>query len=277
MSKPAAIDTDMTEEKLRKLLRQAELALEESKKRYQQLNKDTSVRLGELAHEIKNPLNAIIGFSEIMMSERFGSLGHDHYKEYNELIHSSAQHLLSICEQELDYARRRAQGEDAQPGTVRHEEIAIDTMFVEVMSDLTFLADEHGVSIKTEISDDFPILKTDPTRLKQVLYNLVSNAVKFTPDGGEVIVRAKLDEIDGAMILVIQDNGFGMATEDVLRVMEPFERIEDYESESDIEGTGLGLSIAQRLAEEMGAILELRSQPDVGTLVTLKFPEDSDD
>ncbi|RED50928.1 sensor histidine kinase [Aestuariispira insulae] len=260
-----------TEDRLRKLLRQAEASLEDSMKRCRQIDRDNSIRIGELAHEIKNPLNAIIGFSEIMMSERFGPLGHDHYREYTELIHSSAQHLLSICEQELSYAKNKATGHEI-PAIVEKVDVEVTGLINSTLTDLTKFAEDLGVKLNAVVSEDFPILKTDPTRLKQILYNLVTNAVKFTPEGGEVTVKATVDEIDGAVILVIQDTGFGMAAEDVLKVMAPFEQVEGLESRGD-NGSGLGLSISKRLADEMGAVLEIRSQEGIGTLVTLKFPD----
>ena len=272
MTKTAGKADTLAEERLRKLLRQAETSLEESIKRYRKLDRDNSIRMGELAHEIKNPLNAIIGFSEIMMSERFGPLGHNHYREYTELIHSSAQHLLTICEQELTYAKNRAQGHQVET-QVQKVDVEVSDVINSTVSDLNNFAADLGVKLNTFVSDDFPVLKTDPTRLKQVLYNLVTNAVKFTPEGGEVTVKATVDEIDGAVILVIQDTGFGMAAEDVLKVMAPFEQIDAQESRGD-KGTGLGLSISKRLAEEMGVVLEIRSQEGIGTMVTLKFPED---
>lgn len=264
-------DKDISLARYRELLRQAEAALADAIEQNNLLKQSSSQRLGELAHEIKNPLNAIIGFSDMMAKEKHGPLGDPAYQEYADLIHKSALHLLGICQAELDRAKTNALGHDTNL-PVQIKDVNASELIGETLKELASLADEFGVEIRGEIAADFPVLKTDPMRLKQVLYNLISNAIKFTPENGLVEVKAKVDELDGAVILVIRDTGFGIATEDMLRVMDPFEQVDGNGSRGE-SGSGLGLAIARRLASEMGAILELRSQPNVGTMATLKFPE----
>lgn len=267
-------DKDLSVSRYRELLRQAETALAEAIEQNHRLKKASNQRLGELAHEIKNPLSAIIGFSDMMVKEKHGALGDPRYQEYADLIHKSALHLLGVCQAELDKARSNALGYNVDL-PMQNKPVDAAQLIDETLRELASLAEESGVEIRSEIAADFPILKTDPIRLKQVLYNLVSNAIKFTPDKGLVEVKAKVDELDGAVILVIRDTGFGIATEDMLRVMDPFEQVNE-NSPHGANGSGLGLAIARRLASEMGAILELRSQPNVGTMATLKFPDHRD-
>lgn len=265
---------DVSLARYKEMLRQAEAALADSLEQNRRLKQASSQRLGELAHEIKNPLNAILGFSDLLMKETHGSLGDPRYQDYADMIHKSAQHLLGVCQSELDRAKANAPGHDVDL-PIQITDVDATEIIQETLLELSGIATDLGVEIRSEIADNFPILRTDPIRLKQVLFNLISNAIKFTPENGLVEVKAKIDELDGAVILVIRDTGFGIATEDMLRVMDPFEQVGTHGSRGE-EGSGLGLSIARRLAAEMGAILELRSQPNVGTMATLKFSEPPD-
>jgi len=227
--------------------------------------------MGELAHEIKNSLNSMMGFSEILKNEKLGTHSDPRYQEYADLIHESTVHLLKICQRELAESKdQNLINAKAQP--VQKIDVNVEDLIGNTLASLNGLSEELGVEIKVQIDEDFPILKTDPTRLRQVLHNLVSNAIKFSPKGGHVCVKAMVNREEGAVILVIKDNGFGVSAEDVLKIMEPFQQIEDMESRGD-EGSGLGLPIVKRLVEEIGAELEFRSRKNVGTMVSVKFPD----
>lgn len=251
------------------LLRKAEQALETAIEENKRVQMAYSQRMGELAHEIKNSLNAMMGFSEILKEESYGAHSDARYKEYADIIHDSTTHLLNICHRELEDSKSR-DFSDSEVKEIQKVDVDVSNVIGKTLKGLSSLAEELGVDIKVEIDDDFPILKTDPARLRQVLDNLVSNAIKFTPEGGNVTVKATVDKVEGALVLVIKDDGIGVAAEDVLKVMEPFKQIEEMEVRGDA-GSGLGLPIVKRLVEEMGAILEFRSSKNVGTMVSVRF------
>ena len=263
----------MTGKTPKQLLREAETALETAIEENRRVRLSYAQRMGELAHEIKNSLNSMMGFSEMLQTEAFGPHSDPRYKEYADIIHNSALHMLAICQRELTESKDLALI-NAKARPVTKENVDVKKLINTSILGLKNLADELGVAIEIQVDDDFPILKTDPQRLRQVLDNLVSNAIKFTPEGGKVAVKATVDDKDGALILVVKDNGLGVSAEDVLKVMEPFKQIEEMESRGDA-GSGLGLPIVKRLVDEMGAKLEFVSRKNIGTMVTIKF--DSED
>ncbi len=240
-------------------LRQAESALVVTLEQSRVDKKIANLRLKELSHEIKNPLNSILGFSEMLMSEILGEHSNPKYKDYAANIHEAAEYLLKICNNELNISSAK-----------NITDVNISDVFDKTLTQLEMLSDDLGVDIEVNISDDFPIIKVDPVRLQQVIFNLVSNAIKFTPDGGKVEVKAKVDAVDGAVILVIQDNGFGMSPEDLIEFIKPFNK-SDYHIDNNKDGSGLGLAIVTRLTEEMGIGFEIRSQEKIGTVATLKI------
>ncbi|MTI11191.1 sensor histidine kinase [Curvivirga aplysinae] len=261
----------MTDKSSKTLLKKAETALEAAIEENKRVRLSNAQRMGEIAHEIKNALNSMMGFSEILKNEQFGAHSDPRYKEYADFIHESTQHLLQICERELTQSKNQNLL-NAQPLPTQKIDVNVNDVIDTTITGLSSLAHELEVDIKIQVDEDFPILKTDPARLRQVLHNLVSNAIKFTPKGGHVCVKAIVDREEGALILVVKDNGFGVSAEDILKIMEPFEQIEDMEKRGD-QGSGLGLPIVKRLVDEMGAELEFRSRKNVGTMVTLKFSD----
>jgi len=253
-------------QKYRSALKQAETALALSIERNKSSERMANLRLYELAHEIKNPLNSILGFSEMLMTEILGPLNNPKYKEYSENIHEAAEHLLKICQIELE---RENQDGSREYHKSDIQQIEVNNIIDQTLNQIKDIAVELGVEIKTSISDDFPVLEVDPIRLQQVLFNLLSNAIKFTPKGGHVEIKAKVDDVDGAIILVIQDNGLGISPEDLIMITEPFKQGENI-SRGDA-GSGLGLGIVKRLTDEMGVAFELNSDQNFGTVATLKF------
>jgi signal transduction histidine kinase len=220
--------------------------------------------LAQLSHELRTPLNAILGFSETMHSEIFGKLGHPRYKEYAEHILTSGRDLLTLTEELL----LLSQGES---GTLSLKESEVDVgQIVHALIDLkAAIAGRAGVELQAYVGTDLPLLKADVAKLRQMLLNLIDNAIKFTPAGGEASVTAAVR--DGAIILRVSDSGIGMSAEQVLVALEPFGRIGNALN-NNTAGAGLGLPICKRLTELHGATLAIETAPGRGTSCTITFP-----
>ena len=221
--------------------------------------------LAHMSHEIRTPLNAILGFSEIVGDELLGPVSPPKYREYAQDIHVSGSHLLELINDILDLAKIEAGKLELCDGDV---DIAHA-----VESSLRFVkerAAEAGISLKTEIAADLPVLRADERMAKQMLINLLTNAVKFTRKGGEVTVLAALDG-RGALRLSVRDTGVGIAAEDIPTIMESFGQADNARA-GVTEGTGLGLPLVKAMIELHGGTLELDSEVDVGTTVTIRFP-----
>jgi signal transduction histidine kinase len=218
-----------------------------------------------MSHELRTPLNAIIGFSEIMNREMFGKMGVARYTDYVKDIGDSAQHLLRLIEDILDLSK-------AEAGKMELEEAEID-LAASLHSACLMLrerAKRGGVALQEDVPADLPRLHGDRRRIRQVLLNLVSNAVKFTPRSGSVRVSGNTSA-EGGLVLTVTDTGIGIEAGDIARVFEPFVQIGRDKGISG-EGTGLGLPLCKELVELHGGTISLTSQPGVGTKVTVSFP-----
>lgn len=220
--------------------------------------------LAQLSHELRTPLNAILGFSETMAGELFGSLGHRRYKEYAEHIQTSGRDLLTLSEELL----LLSQGES---GTLALKETTVDiTKLVrDLIDSKAAIASAAGLELQAYISPDLPLLNGDIAKLRQMLLNLVDNAIKFTPAGGEVDVTATIR--NGAMILMVHDTGIGMSPEQIAVALEPFGRAANTLC-NNTSGAGLGLPISRRFAELHSARLDVESAPGEGSRFTITFP-----
>jgi PAS domain S-box-containing protein len=239
--------------------------LKEAKIQAEAASASKSAFLANMSHELRTPLNAIIGFSEIMGREMFGKIGVPRYTDYIKDIGDSAQHLLRLIEDILDLSK-------AEAGKMELEEAEID-LAASVHSACLMLrerAKRGGVALLEEVSTDLPRLFGDRRRIRQVLLNLVSNAVKFTPRAGSVRVGAGT-AADGGLALTVADTGIGIEPADIPRVFEPFVQLGRDKGISG-EGTGLGLPLCKELVELHGGTISLTSQPGVGTKVTASFP-----
>ncbi len=219
-----------------------------------------------LAHEIRTPLTAILGFSEILKDQRFGPIGSARYAGYATDIHRSATHLARICDDSLSFAKVES-GRDR----LRIEEVEVADVFDRAVSMVRGLAETSGVRLKVEVEAGFPALQTDGSKLLQIVLNLATNAIKFTPSGGSVKLKARVDRLRGAMVLVIRDSGIGMSPEDVSLAMRPFGQV----GRSILgrpQGAGLGLPLTRALVERLGGRIEIVTQPGVGTVVTILLP-----
>ncbi|CAA7615206.1 ATP-binding protein [Magnetospirillum sp. UT-4] len=223
-----------------------------------------TVFLANMSHELRTPLNAIIGFSELaetLMNEaelaKYGS--------YLGNITESAHHLLRVISDILDVSRI-----EVGKVTLRETEIDVGEVIQSAMRLAGHVAGVKGQTLAFRIADNFPRLRADERLVKQVLLNIVANATKFTPEGGHISVGALLRE-DGAVMITIEDDGVGIAADDIPVVLQPFGQVENTMAPKH-EGTGLGLPLAKGFMELHGGALAVHSAVGEGTRVTLVFP-----
>jgi len=249
----------------REALRAAEAALEYALEREKALVSDQRMRMAEMAHELRSPLTAIAGFAELTMNEQFGPIDNEKYRDYATRIHQASRMMLDIIEALSSESMDRGSSTSIPTGPVDAGKIinGIVDLFVD-------MADERGIDLKTNVADDFPLLDTNATRLNQILVNLVSNAIKFTPEGGTVEIQAHVDPESGAVILVVQDDGVGMSAQEMVKALEPYEQGSQDSPHGDT-GTGLGLTIVDRLVREIGGDFEVSSEKGKGTVVRIRL------
>jgi len=240
------------ERTLRAALRQAEIA-----------NKMKAAFLAAMSHELKTPLNAVLGFSEIIRDEMLGPVGHPNYRDYAGDIHKSGTRLLSVINDVLDVSRLEGGllTIDARPENV------LDVADSAIKLARNIAQDHRPITI--DVPSDMPPLLVDPRRLAQALGNLLANALKFTHVSGEV--RFAVRQVNGGVQLLVQDTGIGMAEETIAAALEPFSQL-DGSLARRFEGAGLGLSIAKALAELHGGTLEIQSAIGEGTTVIIALP-----
>jgi two-component system, cell cycle sensor histidine kinase PleC len=245
---------------------EANLRLAANAARAESASRAKSEFVANMSHELRTPLNAIIGFSEILAHETFGPLGAERYKEYATDIHASGSHLLAIINDVLDLAK-------AESGTFKLtvDEIAIEDVLREAISMLRGRAQSAGVKLALTLAPGLPRVSADPLRLKQIVVNLVGNAVKFSPSGADVMISARALPKSNEVEISVADTGIGIAAEDMPLVMAPFGQV-DSSLARRYEGTGLGLPLSQKFAELMGGDLKIESQPGAGTTVRVTFP-----
>lgn len=229
--------------------------------------------LAKISHEIRTPLNAILGFSEVMLEERFGPIGNPRYKDYINDIHTSGAHVINLVNDMLDISKIEAGQLDLTFTAVN---------LVEVLKECVALmqpqANEGRVIIRTSFADDLPRIVADAKTIRQIALNLLSNSIKFTAEGGQVIVSAVVEK-DGSLILRVRDTGVGMSEADLSKAMEPFRQIEQNSGTDGIArktlsggGTGLGLPLTKALVEANRAQFLIESTPAKGTLIRVVFP-----
>jgi two-component system cell cycle sensor histidine kinase PleC len=221
--------------------------------------------LALMSHELRTPLNAIIGFSEVLNGEMLGSLGNDKYREYAGDIHGAGRHLLALINDILDLSK-------AEAGKLELRAETVDLS--ELMRECRKLVWDRGVNRQLEFSilepAVLPCMLADRLRIKQVLLNLLSNAMKFTPAGGSIWLEAGVEN-DGGLRVAVRDTGIGMAEDMIPVALEPFRQISSPLARN-VEGTGLGLSLVKSLVEAHGGTLAIASTLHRGTTVTLRFP-----
>ncbi|HZT51213.1 MAG TPA: ATP-binding protein [Stellaceae bacterium] len=221
--------------------------------------------LARMSHELRTPLNAIIGFSEMIRDAAIGPLD-ARYRDYGNDINAAGRHLQTIINDILDISKL----EDGRL-ELREEIVSIADTVEACRRIVAAMAETAGVALAIDIPAALPPIRTDPLRFRQILLNLMSNGVKFTPSGGRVTVAAAVRG-EGAVIAVA-DTGIGMKAEDIPIALEPFRQIDGALSRR-FDGTGLGLPLAKALVELHGGRLEIESVPDAGTVVRVVLPLD---
>jgi signal transduction histidine kinase len=223
--------------------------------------------LATMSHELRTPLNAIIGFSEMLNEQRHGPLGANQYRDYVRDIHHSGKHLLDLVNDILDLTKIEAGRMD-----LREELVDTGELVPICCRMLRQKAEQGGVAIETRVLPGLNPMRADRAKVRQILFNLVSNAIKFTPSGGQVVVSAEPCP-GGGIALAVADTGIGIAPEEIPLALQPFRQIDNTLSRVH-QGTGLGLPLAKALVELHGGSLDIVSQPNVGTTVTVTFPAD---
>ena len=227
-------------------------------------NRAKSEFLANMSHELRTPLNAIIGFSSIMQKGMFGDLN-PKYAEYAGMVCDSGTHLLAIINDILDLARA-----ESNKLELREEDIDIARVIALSSTIVREMADKAGVDYDVTMVDVLPRVRADSAKLRQILINLLGNAVKFTPSGGKVSLSAEATP-DGGLVFRIADTGIGIPADKMDVAMAPFGQV-DSRLARKYEGTGLGLPLTKRLVEMHGGTLEIRSEPGKGTIATVRLP-----
>ncbi|ABE63405.1 multi-sensor signal transduction histidine kinase [Nitrobacter hamburgensis X14] len=220
--------------------------------------------LATMSHELRTPLNAIIGFSEMMVQEDALSLDAARRKEYAQLINDSGQHLLSVVNSILDISKMESGNFEILPEPFAPREVLLNSSNL-----LALKARDNGIELVTRVPEDLPQITGDPRAFRQIVLNLVSNAVKFTERGGRVTISARVE--GSRMVLRVMDNGVGIAQEDLKRIGDPFFQAgKTYQRRH--EGTGLGLSIVKSLVALHRGEIDVQSKVEEGTTVTVMLP-----
>jgi len=230
-------------------------------------NRAKSEFLANISHELRTPLNAILGFSELIQHETFGPLANKKYEEYVGDIHTSGQHLLEVVNDILDVAA-------IESGVINLIETTLDVGMIADASlrMIKLRAGTETPKLVWSVDPRLPKLVADEVKVKQVLLNLLTNAVKFTSKGGTVSLDARMED-DGSMSIVVSDTGIGMDENDLAVAMTKFGQV-DSGLNRQHEGAGLGLTLVRGLIEAHGGSLDLQSEKGVGTTATLRFPKE---
>jgi PAS domain S-box-containing protein len=253
------IYSDVTERKA------AEEKLVEARNQAVLANRAKSEFLANMSHELRTPLNAIIGFSEMMRREQFGPLGNDRYKGYATDINESGIHLLDLINDVLDMSKI-----EAGKLELREEVISLRDAFLSTLSMMRERALARSVRVLADLDGNDVTAWADERAMKQILLNILSNAVKFSRDGGVVTGELRVTAA-GEPVIEIRDQGIGMTEEELTRALEPFGQAQSTTTKR-YEGTGLGLPITRRLVELHGGRLEIETSPGQGTLVRVVLP-----
>ena len=218
--------------------------------------------LAKVSHEVRTPLNSILGFTELMLQEPLGPIGNPRYRGYIEDIHQSGLYALSLLNDLLDISKIEA-------GKFELDFTSVDVpeLVEECAASLQPLAKRARILLRTSLAPDLPLVVADPRRLKQVLLNLLTNAIKFTKEGGQVIVSGTM--VDGELRLRVRDTGVGMTEDEIAYAMQPFNQLDT--SPRSQPGTGLGLPLTKALVDANRARLVLSSEKGAGTSADVLF------
>jgi cell cycle sensor histidine kinase DivJ len=220
--------------------------------------------LANMSHELRTPLNAVIGFSEILSRELFGALGEARYLDYARLIHESGEHLLNVVNDILDMSKI-----EVGKFKIVKEPFEVASLVVSCSEIMRHTAETKGIMLVIDIAPGLPDLPADKRACKQMLLNVLSNAIKFTDPGGWVRISARAEK--DSIVLTVADNGIGIAEQDLPKLGAPFVQADNSYDRS-YEGAGLGLSVVKGLARLHGGKLEIASTLGDGTIVSIVLP-----
>ena len=224
--------------------------------------------IARMSHELRTPLNAIIGFSEMIRDAMIGPLD-ARYRGYGADIHGAGRHLQNVINDILDISKIEGGGRLE----LRDEPVSIVDMLESCRRIVAAMAEATGVALSIDVPASLPLIRCDALRFRQILLNLMSNAVKFTPAGGSATVSAALE--GGSAIITVADTGIGMREEDIAIALEPFRQVSNGAGDAltrRFAGTGLGLPLAKALVELHGGTLAIESAPQRGTSVRIRLP-----
>jgi two-component system, cell cycle sensor histidine kinase DivJ len=241
-----------------------EAELERARDAAEEASRAKTEFLANMSHELRTPLNAVIGFADILSGEMFGKLSEARYREYARLIHESGKHLLNVVNDILDISKVEA-------GKFRLVKEPVDVGALVALSCdiMRHAAEQRSLALIAEVAPGLPLLPTDRRTCKQMLLNLIANAIKFTDPGG--VVRVSARETQGDIELSVADNGIGIAKQDLPKLGNPFVQANNAYGRAG-HGTGLGLSVVSGLAELHGGRLVLESTLGQGTTATIILP-----
>lgn len=229
----------------------------------EQANAAKSDFLARVSHEIRTPMNAILGFSELMIEERLGPIGNERYKEYLKDVHASGQLVLSLVNDLLDLSKI-----EAGKLELDFDRVDANAVISECASLMQTQANKSRIVMRLSLTPGLPPVRADQRSLKQILLNLLSNAMKFNVPGGQVIVSSALTE-SGHVAIRVKDTGIGMSDDEIATALEPFKQVAASHKKL---GTGLGLPLTKALIEANHASFTIRSRKNEGTLVEIVFP-----
>jgi PAS domain S-box-containing protein len=245
--------------------KQAEAELVAARRNAETASNQKSDFLARVSHEIRTPLNAIIGFSEVMIEERFGPIENERYREYLRDMRTSGEHVVSLVNDLLDISKIEAGKLDLE-----FDAVPLNSLVRECITLMQPQSNRAHVILRSSLSPDVPSVVADQRTLRQIVLNLLSNSVKFTGPGGQVIASTALLKT-GEAVLKVRDTGEGMSDEELTRALEPFRQLTTAALGSG-DGTGLGLPLTKALVEANRAEFEIRSARGEGTIVTIVFP-----
>jgi signal transduction histidine kinase len=221
--------------------------------------------LARISHEIRTPLNAIIGFSELMVDEKFGPVGNDRYRDYLRDINRSGNHVLDLVNDLLDISKIEA-GEQE----MNYEAVSLNDTLAETVAMMQPQANRERVIIRSSFPSRLPEIVADLRSVRQIALNLLSNAVRYTQAGGQVIVSTSY-EASGDIVMRVRDTGIGMSQAEIEQAMKPFKQVNTLRRQRG-DGTGLGLPLTKAMVEANRARFSISSTPGTGTLVEVTFP-----
>lgn len=221
--------------------------------------------LARISHEVRTPLNAIIGFSELMLDEKFGPLDNARYRDYLRDINRSGNHVLELVNDLLDISKIEAGEQDMD-----FESVSLNDALADAVAMMQPDANRERVIIRSSFASSLPEVVADLRSIRQIALNLLSNAIRFTPAGGQVIVST-VYEPSGDVTMRVRDTGIGMSRSEIDQAMKPFKQVTSAKARSR-DGTGLGLPLTKAMVEANRAAFSIESKPDEGTIVEIVFP-----